>query len=87
MYIDGLDSLSSLMSIRRHYKKDSRYVNDLYTLTYDNCESLNTISLISSIHNTINTDDDNVSSIVYSNDIINGAGAILSLPSHLNCTL
>lgn len=56
MYIENLDSMSSLMSIKRHYKKDSRYVNDLYTLTYDNCESLNTISLISSIH-MINTDD------------------------------
>lgn len=56
MYIESLDSLSSLMSLKRHYKKDSRYVNDLYTLTYDNCESLNTISLISSIH-TINDDD------------------------------
>lgn len=56
MYIENLDSLSSLMSIKRHYKKDSRYVNDLYTLTYDDCESLNTISLISSIH-MINNDD------------------------------
>lgn len=61
MYIENLDSLSSLMSIKRHYKKDSRYVNDLYTLTYDNCESLNTISLISSIHmiNNDDVDDDN----------------------------
>ena len=61
MYIENLDSLSSLMSIKRHYKKDSRYVNDLYTLTYDNCESLNTISLIESIHmiNNDDVDDDN----------------------------
>lgn len=58
MYIENLDSMSSLMSIKRHYKKDSRYVNDLYTLTYDNCESLNTISLISSIHTFSNVDDD-----------------------------
>lgn len=57
MYIENLDSLSSLMSIKRHYKKDSRYVNDLYTLTYDCWESLNSISLIPSIH-TINDDDD-----------------------------
>lgn len=57
MYIENLDSMSSLMSIKRHYKKDSRYVNDLYTLTYDNWESLNSISLITSIH-TINDDDD-----------------------------
>lgn len=56
MYIENLDSLSSLMSIKRHYKKDSRYVNDLYTLTYDDWESLNSISLISSIHS-INDDD------------------------------
>lgn len=40
MYIENMDSMSSLMSIKRHYKKDSRYVNDLYTLTYDNQESL-----------------------------------------------
>jgi hypothetical protein len=39
------------MSIRRHYKKDSRYVNDLYTLTYDNHESLeDTVELISSLY-------------------------------------
>lgn len=57
MYIENMDSLSSLM-LKRHYKKDSRYVNDLYTLTYDNCESLNTISLISSIH-TFHVDSDN----------------------------
>jgi len=44
------------MSIRRHYKKDSRYVNDLYTLTYDNHESLDTISLITSLHATINNE-------------------------------
>lgn len=48
MYIDNkMDSLSSLKSFKRHYKKDSRYVNDLYTLTYDNHESLDTIELIS----------------------------------------
>lgn len=59
MYIEGMDSLSSLIDIRRHYKKDSRYVNDLYTLTYDNHESLNSIGLIS-IHND-EFDDENVS--------------------------
>lgn len=58
MYIENMDSLSSLM-LKRHYKKDSRYVNDLYTLTYDNCESLNTISLISSIHTFHVDDNDN----------------------------
>lgn len=52
MYIDNkMESLSSLKSIRRHYKKDSRYVNDLYTLTYDNHESLeDTVELISSLY-------------------------------------
>lgn len=65
MYIENLDSLSSLMSIKRHYKKDSRYVNDLYTLTYDNHESLYaTTELISPSHYTINNyvvEEDNVS--------------------------
>lgn len=32
---------------RRHYKKDSRFVNDLYTLTYDEHESLDTVRLFS----------------------------------------
>lgn len=52
MYLDNrMDSLSSLKSIKRHYKKDSRYVNDLYTLTYDNHESLeDTVELISSLY-------------------------------------
>jgi hypothetical protein len=52
MYIDkAMDSLSSLKSIKRHYKKDSRYVNDLYTLTYDNHESVeDTVELISSLY-------------------------------------
>jgi hypothetical protein len=73
MYIEnqGMDSLSSLMSIRRHYKKDSRYVNDLYTLTYDNHESLYaTNELLSSLHLTINNvtsnnsvEENNVSSL------------------------
>lgn len=52
MYLDNrMDSLASLKSIKRHYKKDSRYVNDLYTLTYDNHESLeDTVELISSLY-------------------------------------
>jgi hypothetical protein len=58
MYLEKMDSLSSLKSIKRHYKKDSRYVNDLYTLTYDNHESLDTIELISSV---FNKNDDKVS--------------------------
>lgn len=69
MYIESMDSLSSLMSIRRHYKKDSAYLNDLYTLTYDNHESLYmTNELLSSLHNTINSTDvaeDNVSFLNY----------------------
>lgn len=69
MYIENLDSLSSLIDIKRHYKKDSRYVNDLYTLTYDNCESLNTISLISSIHMINNDDDDLVVVDVAENNV------------------
>ncbi|CRL01364.1 CLUMA_CG014288, isoform A [Clunio marinus] len=52
MYLDNkMDSLSSLKTIKRHYKKDSRFVNDLYTLTYDNHESLeDTVELISSLY-------------------------------------
>lgn len=46
-----LDNMNSLKSIRRHYKKDSRYVNDLYTLCYDQNESLDDINLISSVFN------------------------------------
>lgn len=69
MYIESMDSLSSLMSLKRHYKKDSQYVNDLYTLTYDdNHESLYLSSgFISSLHDTINNnqiEDENVS-LVY----------------------
>lgn len=51
MYLDNMDSLLSLKSIKRHYKKDSRYVNDLYTLTYDQNESLDDVNLISSVFN------------------------------------
>lgn len=38
---------------RRHYKKDSRFVNDLYTLTYDDHESLDTVRLFSSFANQV----------------------------------
>ncbi|XP_026469843.1 schwannomin-interacting protein 1-like [Ctenocephalides felis] len=31
-------------AIKRHYKKDSRFVMDLYTLTYDNHESLDSLT-------------------------------------------
>lgn len=43
-----MNSLPSLSGFpRRHYKKDSRFVNDLYTLTYDDHESLDTVQLFS----------------------------------------
>lgn len=43
-----MNSLSSLSGFpKRHYKKDSRFVNDLYTLTYDDHESLDTVQLFS----------------------------------------
>lgn len=44
----NMDSLSSISSrgVKRHYKKDSRFVGDLYTLTYDDHESLDTVELI-----------------------------------------
>lgn len=51
MYLEKMESLSSLKTIKRHYKKDSRFVNDLYTLTYDDDESLDTVQLISSVYN------------------------------------
>lgn len=38
---------------RRHYKKDSRFVNDLYTLTYDDHESLDSVRLFSSFANQV----------------------------------
>lgn len=36
---------------KRHYKKDSRFVLDLYTLTYDEHESVDTVELFTSIVN------------------------------------
>lgn len=35
--------------LRRHYKKDSRFVLDLYTLTYDNHESLDSLGDLSAV--------------------------------------
>lgn len=58
IYNNRMESLSSLKSIKRHYKKDSRYVNDLYTLTYDNHESLDTVELISSLYFRTDITDD-----------------------------
>lgn len=46
-------SLSSLPFDRRHYKKDSRFVNDLYTLTYDDHESLDSVRLFSTFANQV----------------------------------
>lgn len=46
-------SLSSLPFDKRHYKKDSRFVNDLYTLTYDDHESLDSVRLFSSFANQV----------------------------------
>ena len=47
-----MDSISQLeMFPKRHYKKDSRFVNDLYTLTYDDNESLDTVELFSVFNN------------------------------------
>lgn len=49
------ETLSSLPYTfdRRHYKKDSRFVNDLYTLTYDEHESLDTVRLFSAFANQV----------------------------------
>lgn len=46
-------SLGSLPFDRRHYKKDSRFVNDLYTLTYDEHESLDSVRLFSTFANQV----------------------------------
>lgn len=54
-FVTGSESLGSLPYTfdRRHYKKDSRFVNDLYTLTYDEHESLDTVRLFSSFANQV----------------------------------
>lgn len=49
---------SSLCSLpfsfdKRHYKKDSRFVNDLYTLTYDDHESLDSVRLFATFANQV----------------------------------
>lgn len=49
-----MDSVSSLVNMpKRHYKKDSRFTNDLYTLTYDDNESLDTVELLSVFNTTV----------------------------------
>lgn len=35
--------------VKRHYKKDSRFVLDLYTLTYDSHESLDSLGDLSEV--------------------------------------
>lgn len=51
-------SLNSQIQLeKRHYKKDSRFVLDLYTLCYDENESVDTVELFTSIVN--NTADEN----------------------------
>lgn len=54
-FVSQTDSLSSLPHTfdKRHYKKDSRFVNDLYTLTYDDHESLDSVRLFSSFANQV----------------------------------
>lgn len=54
----ALNETTSLTSLpftfdRRHYKKDSRFVNDLYTLTYDDHESLDSVRLFSTFANQV----------------------------------
>lgn len=42
-----MDSLTVDSIAKRHYKKDTRFLYDLYTLSYDNHESLEHISILS----------------------------------------
>lgn len=50
--VNGCESLNKFESnSRRHYKKDSRFVFDLYTLCYDENESVDTVELFTSIVN------------------------------------
>ena len=50
--VDEDEPLSILTGdLRRHYKKDSRFVFDLYTLTYDDHETVDTVELFTSIVN------------------------------------
>lgn len=54
---DGLskDLLKSNRRLdRRHYKKDSRFVLDLYTLTYDSHESLDSLGDLSNVSYPVN---------------------------------
>lgn len=58
----ALNETTSLTSLpftfdRRHYKKDSRFVNDLYTLTYDEHESLDSVRLFSTFANQVSEEE------------------------------
>lgn len=51
-YSNGNDLIaksSRCLAQRRHYKKDSRFVLDLYTLTYDSHESLDSLGDLSKV--------------------------------------
>lgn len=49
-----MNSVFDLTSLsRRHYKKDTRFVNDLYTLTYDDHESIDTVKLFNNFDDKI----------------------------------
>lgn len=48
---DFEETFKSTVLTRRHYKKDSRFVFDLYTLCYDENESVDTVELFTSIVN------------------------------------
>lgn len=51
--MEPMSSLSTVTFPKRHYKKDSRFVNDLYTLTYGDNESLDTVELLSVFNETV----------------------------------
>lgn len=57
MSYEPLSLNSQIQLQKRHYKKDSRFVFDLYTLCYDENESVDTVELFTSIVN--NTADEN----------------------------
>lgn len=66
---------------KRHYKKDSRFLCDLYTITYDNHESLEHLSILNAVnseaYNVNNNyqnsyDDSNMKTDHYSNNVESG---------------
>lgn len=52
LFLEGkMDSLTfNGKGVKRHYKKDSRFVCDLYTITYDNHESLEHLSILNAVN-------------------------------------